>query len=205
MDAGREGDSRDGRCPVMAKKPTPEAVKEALLKSVEHNVNEYSSRVQALKELDQQRVFNPPVDPSVLAAASVEAGQAAVGGKALTPSRAGEFDVRLATRDPQAESEAKAKGWKNGKAKDEEGESGEGEAGNGGVQARQASFEFQARPEGAVPRAGDSHSTQSVGPVVEVVQAKDQSEAQAVAQKALEDGAISATVRVKYSVVVVRE
>jgi hypothetical protein len=186
--------------------PTAEEVRVALVKSVQHNAKEYRTRVEALRGLHAQQVFNPPVDPSVLAAGAAEAGAAATGGKALTPGRDGEFSVRLGTRDPQAESEAKAKGWKgNGKeqAEDEGGEVTEGAAGNGGVQARKAALFFGRQ--GEVPQAGNSYRTQPVGPVVEVVQAKDQGEAQAIAQKALDDGAISATVRVKYSVVVVRE
>ena len=193
----------------MAKKPviTPELI----TAGVQKNANEYSARVAALRALHDDKAYNPIIDPTVLAKNAAEASRGSVSLPAMRVySQEGVIggDVRVAGPDPEAEKQGKVKGGRRAKqeAKVEEGEGGEGQEGDGGVQAGEAALGQQARPWSPFSKAGHSDSAQSVGPVVEVFQAKGQQEAEEIAHHyAAEANVISATVRVKYSVVVVRE
>jgi hypothetical protein len=143
----------------MAKKsaPTAEEVKAAIDRSIEHNVNEYQARVQALRSLHEQKAYNPLIDPTTLGKAAAEAAREA----AVKPSSDG--NVRLATSDREAEAQAKARGWKGGKeTDDQEGEGGQGQAGNGGVQKGQAAFGFLSRSEGQESQASRGDSVKPV-------------------------------------------
>ena len=139
---------------------TPEQIEAGVKK----NENEYTARVAALRALDAQKAYNPEMSPEQLSKAASEAGRGAQPLPAMSPGRHNEFDVRLSAPDKQAESEAKMKGGRrNGrKAQDEESESSESPQGNGGVQAGQASFGQQARPQSPFAQAGHSDSTSPV-------------------------------------------
>ena len=197
----------------MASKPvilTPEQIEAGVTK----NAGEYNARVAALRALREEHAYNPAVDPATLQKMAAEATRGSgAPGRALAVYGVGgvvEGDVRMKGRDAVAEAQAKAGGGRkgrDGKAQDEESEGREGQAGDGGVQTGHAAFGVQARPQGAFTPAGGSHSAQPVGagPKVEVYPAS--SEEDAKAQLATFNGpdVISATIRVKYSVVVVRE
>jgi hypothetical protein len=195
----------------MAKKPviTPELI----TAGVQKNANEYSARVAALRALHEDKAYNPAIDPTVLAKNAAEASRGAVGLPSIRVyNQDGVIggDVRAAGADPDAERQGKAKGGRRAKqeAQDEGGEAGEGQEGDGGVQEGQAAFGQQARSWSPFSKAGGGNSPERVGagPQVEVVQAKSKQEADEIALRyAAEDSVISATVRVKYSVVVVRE
>ena len=139
---------------------TPEQIEAGVKK----NENEYTARVAALRALDAQKAYNPEMTPEKLSKAASEAGRGAQPLPAMSPGRHNEFDVRLSAPDKQAESEAKMKGGRrNGrKAQDEESESSESPQGNGGVQAGQASFGQQARPQSPFAQAGHSDSASPV-------------------------------------------
>lgn len=139
---------------------TPEQIEEG----VQKNANEYTARVAALRALDAQKAYNPEMSPEQLSKAASEAGRGAQPLPAMSPGRHNEFDVRLSATDKQAESEAKMKGGRrNGrKAQDEESEASEGQESPPRVQAGQATFGQQARPQSPFAQAGHSDSTSPV-------------------------------------------
>jgi hypothetical protein len=147
----------------MPKKPviTPEQIEAG----VQKNANEYNARVEALRALHADGSYNPAVDPTILSKAAAEAGRGATPLPSLTPSVNNEFDVRLASRDPQAEAMAKANGKRVGgrrEAKNEEGEAEESGAGDARVEARDTPFRQQARPQSPFAQPGNSHSASPV-------------------------------------------
>ena len=139
---------------------TPEQIEAGVKK----NENEYTARVAALRALDAQKAYNPEMSLEQLSKAASEAGRGAQPLPAMSPGRHNEFDVRLSAPDKQAESEAKMKGGRrNGrKAQDEESEASEGQESPPRVQAGQASFGQQARPQSPFAQAGHSDSTSPV-------------------------------------------
>lgn len=176
---------------------------EQIAAGVQKNASEYQARVAALRGLHDQRAYNPLVSEEVLIKAAVEAQRGAVGKPAMTLHGPGnEGDVRAAGRDAEAEAMAKANGGRR-ERKAKESASAEGEAGDGGVQARQAPV-FQRVPD-PFAQAGGGHSAVGGTPRVEVYQAESREDAEAQLKTFVGHDVISATIRVKYSVVVVRE
>ena len=149
----------------MAKKAAPVITPEQLEAGVQRNENEYIARVQALRAMHEQGTFNPPSDPAVLAKQASEAMRGATGGPAMNPARDNTFNLRDRAPDRQAESIAKSKGWDGHakeEAKDEGGQESQDAPRDGGVQAGQASFGQQARPQSPFAQAGHSDSTSPV-------------------------------------------
>jgi len=180
---------------------------------VQKNANEYNLRLQSLRALHDEHVYNPAVDPTTLQKMATEASRGAVGLPSMRvygQEGVVSGDVRMAGRDASAESEAKGKRGGRRARKEtevEESESGEGETGDGGVQAGEAAQRFQARPSSPFAQPGHSDSPQPVGagPKVEVYPASSKEDAEAQLSTFNGPDVISATIRVKYTVVVVRE
>jgi hypothetical protein len=189
----------------------PKLTPELIEAGVRKNASEYNARVEAMRALHNDHSYNPPVDPQALSKAAVEATRGAAGLPSMRVySQDGVIggDVRMAGRDPEAESQAKKGGRRAIKeAQDEEGETSESREGDGGVQEGQAAFGQQARSASPFAQAGGGHSPQPVGavPKVEVYPASSKEDAEAQLATFSGPDVISATIRVKYSVVVVRE
>jgi len=194
----------------MAKKAAPVITPEQLEAGVQRNENEYIARVQALRAMHEQGTYNPPSDPAVLAKQASEAMRGATGGPAMNPARDNTFNLRDRAPDRQAESMAKSKGWE-GHAKVEEERQQESEEvtdarGDAQVQTRNPSQFFG--QEGNKAISGGGNRSERIGaesPHVEVYPATSKEEAEAQLATFTGPDVISATIRVKYSVVVVRE
>ena len=119
------------------------------------NAEEIRARVESLRTMNEKRVYNPAVDPSVLEKAASEAARAATPLPAMKLNRHNEGDVRLATPDPEAE--AMTKGQRHVEAENKGGEGPQGSQGNEGVQERDPTLGVSQRAEGQEPQAGDSN------------------------------------------------
>ncbi len=144
---------------------------EQIKAGVQKNASEYTTRLETMRAMMREKTYNPPVDPTILNAAANEASRGAMGsGPALPVYNQGGViggDVRMGRADPEAQSMAKTDGKRGGRrgkkeADDEEGQGPEDGKGNGGVQAGQASFGQQARPQSPFAQAGHSDSTSPV-------------------------------------------